>query len=300
MDVLVTGGHGAIGTYVTRTLREGGHDVTVLDVVDGDDDSIQASVTDAEAVAAAVDGTDAVVHLAALLPEACNRDPQRAERVNVGGTLTVFEAAQDAGSRVVYASSKAVLGTPTGVHAHPVYEPIGEDAPKSPTNLYGVTKASVERYAAAYRADGLDVAAVRFASTYGPGKGKAHGDLALLPNAIRRAAAGDSVRITGADQRNDLVYYGDIARGVTSAIETDELNHAAYHIGSGEAASIRRFAEALREQTDAPVEVEGGLNYRDADEPSYCRLDISRARADLGYEPAYPVERGVRNFLNRL
>jgi nucleoside-diphosphate-sugar epimerase len=303
MNLLVTGGSGAIGTFVARELRDADHDVTVFDIEPPEIDGVayvEGDVTDADAVAEAVSAADAVVHLAALLPDACERDPPRAEAVNVGGTLNVFEAAHDRGTRVVYASSKAALGTPTGVHTHPVYEPIGEDAPRSPTNLYGVTKASIERYAAAYRADGMDVAALRFASTYGPGKGQAHGDLALLPNAIRRAAAGDRVRLTGADQRNDLLYYGDIARGVAAAVETDELTHAVYHIGSGEAVSIRTFAEALREQTDAPIEAEGGLNYRDADEPSYCRLDISRARADLGYEPAYPIERGVRDFLKRL
>jgi UDP-glucose 4-epimerase len=309
MNLLVTGGSGAIGAFVVGELRDD-YDVTVFDVeppdVDGSDSDegavayVEGDVTDETAVAEAVSAADAVVHLAALLPDACERNPRRAEAVNVGGTLNVFEAAADHGTRVVYASSKAVLGTPTGVHTHPTYEPIGEDAPKSPTNVYGVTKAAVERYAAAYRADGLDVAALRFASTYGPGKGRAHGDLALLPNAIRRAAAGDPVRLTGGDQRNDLVYYGDIARGVAAAIETDELAHAAYHVGSGEAVSIRTFAEALREYTDAQIEVEGGLNYRDAAEPSYCRLDISRARADLGYEPTYPVERAVRDFLRRL
>lgn len=303
MRIVVTGGSGAIGTFVARKLRDDGHDVTVFDIdpptVDGVE-YVDGDITDEKAVEAAVAGTDTVVHLAALLPDACEQHPPRAEAVNVGGTLAVLEAAREHEVRVIYASSKAVFGTTTGVHTHPTYEPIGEDAPKSPTNLYGVTKEAIERYADAYRANGLEVAAVRFASTYGPGKGQAHGDLALLPDAIRRAANGETVRISGADQRNDLVYYGDIARGIAAAVEADELTHRAYHIGSGEAVPIRVFAEALREHTDATVEVEGGLNYRDADRPSYCRLDISRARADLGYEPAYPVERGVRDFLDRL
>ncbi len=302
MRTLVTGGSGAIGTFAVRELRSAGHDVTVFDVEPPRDDVayVDGDVTDQTEVREAVAGADAVVHLAALLPKACRRNPKRAQAINVGGTLTVFEAAEETGTRVVYASSKAVFGTVTGVHAHPTYEPISEDAPKSPTSLYGVTKASIERFAAAYRADGVEAVALRFASTYGPGKGDAHGDLATLPNAIRRAAEGKPVRLSGADQCNDLVYYRDIGRGIAAAVETDEFEYDAYHVGSGDVFSIREFAEALREYTDASVDLEDGLDYRDADHPSYCQLDISRAQADLGYEPAYPIRDGVRDFLDTL
>ena len=302
MQVLVTGGSGAIGAFVAEALGEAGHDVTVFDRVapDADDVSfVEGSVADAAAVEAGVEGADAVVHLAALLPDACAADPRRAVAVNVGGTLNAFEAALATETRVVYASSKAVLGPIVGRHGHPTYEPIGEDAPRSPTGVYGVTKAAVERLAATYRNRGLDAVGLRFASTYGPGKGAAHGELAMLPEAVRRAARGDPVRIDGADQRNDLVYYGDVARGVVRALEAADPAFGIYHVGSGEAVSVRRFAEALEALTDATVEVTGGLDYRDADEPTYARLDVSRARADLGYEPAYPVERGVADFLDR-
>lgn len=303
MRVLVTGGSGAIGSFVCERLVDAGHDVAVFDPATPDLGAvsfIEGDVTDEPAVREAVGSADAVVHLAALLPDACQRAPRRAVSVNVGGTLNVFEGAADAGTNVVYASSKAVLGPITGVHAHPTYEPIAEDAPRAPADVYGVTKAAVERLARVYRADGLDAVGLRFASTYGPGKGPAHGELAVLPRAIRRAAIGDPVRLDGGDQRNDFVYYADVATGVCAAIETAAPSHAIYHIGSGTAVPVRRVADVLREHTDADVEARGGLNYRDAEAPSYGQLDISRARADLGYEPAYPVERGVVDFLERL
>jgi nucleoside-diphosphate-sugar epimerase len=303
MQVLVTGGSGAIGRFVVDGLRASGHDVTVFDIEppkgDGGD-YVNGDITDEDDVQRAVEQEDVVVHLAALLPRACRRNPRRAEAINVGGTLNVLEKAAEEDIRVIYASSKAVFGTTTGVNTHPEYQPIGEDAPKSPTSIYGVTKATVEQFAADYRQDGLDAAAVRFASTYGPGKGDAHGDLAMLPNAIRRAADGKTVQLKGADQCNDLVYYRDIARGITAAVETDELQYPTYHIGSGKVFSIHEFAEALHEYTDAPINVEEGLNYRDADHPSYCQLDISRARSDLGYQPAFSIRDGVKDFLANL
>lgn len=303
MHLLVTGGGGAIGTFVARTLREEGHEVTAFDLVGCDVEgvtSVEGDVTDEAAVSAAVEGADAVVHLAALLPDACAASPRRAERVNVGGSLTVFEAAVEAGVRVVYASSKAVFGVPRGVHGPPTYAPMGEDAPKDPHSVYGATKLAVERLADAYRRDGADLVGLRFASTYGPGKGDAHGALAYLPSLVRRAAAGEAVAVEGGDQPNDFVYYGDVARGVAAAVEADDPSHAVYHVGSGEAVTLRAFADALRRETDADVTVESGMNFRGAEPPTYCRLDVSRARADLGYEPAYPVDCAVADFVDRL
>lgn len=303
MEVLVTGGSGAIGTVVVDALRSAGQTVTVFDITPPADENVrflQGDITDQEAVREAVSEVDVVVHLAALLPKACRQSPRRADAVNIGGSLNVFEAATESHVRVIYASSKAVFGAITGAHAHPTYKPISEDAATAPTNLYGVTKATVEQFATAYLEDGLECAAMRFASTYGPGKGDAHGDLAILPAAIRQAAAGNPVKLPGADQRNDLLYYVDIAEGIRAAVETAELSYPAYHLGSGMTCSIREFASALEKHADVPVEVEEGIDYRDAAEPSYCQLDISRARADLGYDPSYPIDAGVQHFLEYL
>jgi nucleoside-diphosphate-sugar epimerase len=302
MDVVVTGGSGTIGSFVTSECVQRGHDVTVFDVEEPDASAaryVDGDITRPEDVEAAVADADAVVHMVSLLPPACRSDPRRAERINVGGTLNVLEAVAD-GTRVITVSSKAVFGPITGMHAHPDFEPLGEDAPKAPTTVYGVTKLACERYAAQYKRRGVDVAAVRFASTYGPGKGERHGNRSLVPRAIERAAGGEDVRLPGGDQRNDLVYFGDVANGIADAVETDRLGHLAYHLGSGRAPSIRDFGEALADVTGASVAVDGGLNYRDADTETYCLFDISRARADLGYEPAFSLRDGIRDYLGHL
>jgi UDP-glucose 4-epimerase len=303
MRVCITGGAGAIGRFVVEELDGRGHEVRVFDVTDpdyGEGTFRRGDVTDAEAVADAVAGVDVVVHMAALLPPACREDPVRAESVNVGGTLHAFEAALDAGVRVVYVSSKAVFGPITGRFAHPTYDPLGEEARKSPTSVYGKTKLACEEYLHTYRERGLDAAGVRFASTYGPGKGEAHGDLALIPEAVEAAAAGEDVALPGGDQRNDFVYYRDLARGIRCAVEADSLTHPVYHLGSGAAVPMRAVGAALRERTGASVTVADGLDFYDRGAPTYCRLDVSRARADLGYEPAFPVERAIEDYLDRL
>lgn len=313
MQVLVTGGSGAIGRFVVAELADRGHDVTVFDRIEPEFEGVArgtpkfdyrlGDVTDPEAVADAIDGADAVVHLAGLLPDACEADPRRAERVNVGGTLNVLAAASERdGVRVLCASSKAVYGTVTGEHAHPTYEPVSEDASKSPTDVYGATKLACEQYCRAYaRNEGLDVAWFRFASTFGPGKGDSHGELSLLSRLVEGAAAGERVEVAGVDQRSDFLYYPDLAAGVTAAVESESLSHRAYHLGSGRAAPLRAYVDAARERCpDARIDAEGGLDFFDQLHPRYCRLDISRARADLGYEPQYDPETAVEDYLSRI
>lgn len=312
MQILVTGGSGAIGRFVSGELSRRGHDVTVFDqvapkfsAVDVEPNRIsfvEGDVTEAAAVQDEVKPADVVVHLPALLPDQCEVTPRRAEQVNVGGTLNVLDAAAGTNTRVLCASSKAVYGTVTGVHAHPTYEPMSEDAPKSPTNVYGATKLAVECYCNAYaRNKNLDVAWFRFATTFGPGKGDTHGKLSLLSRLVERGAAGEEITVSGTDQRTDFLYYPDLAAGVAAAVETDTLTYRAYHLGSDQAAPLRAYAESVQSSCpSAEIEIEGGLDFFDQTHPRYCRLDISRARSDLGYEPQFGPEAAVEDYLRRI
>jgi len=284
--------------------------VTVFDIADDeglreqyDYAYVDGDVTDEGAVEAAVGGADAVVHLAALKRPACEEDPKRAQAVNVGGTVKVFDAAAAAAVRVVHVSTKSVFGEVGGPYGHPHYEPLSEDAPKRVVgDVYGLTKTATEAYRRAYiRKHDLDTASFRFASTFGPGKVAVPGKGMLIPDAIEGAARGKTVELTGGDHLNDWIYFGDVARGLVDAVETSTLSYPAYHIGTGELNSLRDFATVLRDVCpDASITVEGGLDPQEKDHPVYARMDASRARSDLGFEPAYGLEGGIRDYVERL
>lgn len=145
------------------------------------------------------------------------------------------------------------------------------------------------------------MAAVRFASTYEPGKGSQHGNRALVPQLIERAARGDQVSVSGGDQQNDFIYYGDIANGIRRVIESEQrLQHRVYHLGSGQTVSLREVATVLGKQTDGHIEVAGGLNFRNQTTPTYCQLDISRASNEFDYTPEYPLAEAVSDYLTRI
>lgn len=310
MDVLVTGGHGAIGRFVVEALDERGHDVVVFDLEPPDPEwgpwpaeFVKGDVTDAGAVDSAVGNVESVIHMAALKRPACEADPRQANRVNVGGTINVFEAAASSSVRVIQVSSKSVIGQAAIPHAYPTYEPLQESAPTLPTDdIYGLTKAATEAYRRAYvRKHDLDVASVRFASSYGPGKVAVPGKGMLIPDLIEGAARGDSVTVPGGDEGNDWIYFGDIAHGLVDAVEAPSLSYPVYHIGTGRLETLVDFASELESMCpDADITVDGGLNPQDQTHPKYARMDISRARCDLGYEPRYTLRDGIRDYIDRI
>lgn len=310
MDVLVTGGSGCIGRCVVDELVARDHSVTIFDRAQPHRSSVEyvsGDVTNESAVKAAVDGNDVVVHLAALIR---SDRKQAIERVNVGGTLNVLEAAAITDARILYASSKAVFGALGGRYGHPEYTPLGPDAPREPVIGYGVTKLASEHYCELYAEQrGLDVAILRFGGTYGPGQVEGYADftdddedaVAVTSSLVERAARGESVTLTGGDQLEDYAYLRDIANGVADAVETPTWTYPAYHISSGTLVSLRDFKRVLdAEFPAADVTIQGGLNHRRDRYPMYCRMDISRARSDLGFEPQYSLREGVLDHVETI
>jgi nucleoside-diphosphate-sugar epimerase len=182
---LVTGGQGFIGSWIVKRLLETGSHVMVLDRAR--DDAILSQVLEREALAALsrIDADIAdtrqvlqacaehevtrIVHLAGLQVPACRRDPVLGARVNVLGTLNVFEAARELRDQVrsvVYASSAAVAGRVEDYDG-----PIADGAPHVPRTHYGVFKAANEGNARVYFLEhGIASVGLRPYTVYGVGR----------------------------------------------------------------------------------------------------------------------------------
>ena len=163
--ILITGGCGFLGAALARRSRAGGPRRVAADVLQGADRTLDA--TDPVAIAALVTELrpDAVVHLAAGLTDAGERDPVATTRLNALGTAAVFAAAESAGvARVIYATSISAVGPTTGA--------VGDDTRLAPGNVYGATKAFCEHLAAAMsvRPNAPAYLGLRFGYVYGPGR----------------------------------------------------------------------------------------------------------------------------------
>jgi UDP-glucose 4-epimerase len=302
--ILVTGAHGAIGSWVVRELIRRGLRVVGLDAAAEPTmpfpelaaaTTIEADIRDTPGLAAVIRDhrVDRIIHLAAIV--LADRDPGLAIEVNSAASARLFEAAfgHDV-ERVVAMSTKGIFGPLEPRYLHPTYEPVPVDHPPSPRGVYDSTKYLVEVAAEHHRLAGADIVVTRLASTFGPGKTSAsHGAVGAHGDVLAAALRGESSRLDlHPDQGHDLVYYADVAAGLADLVLADgRLPSSAYHIGSGRITTVASFAAAV-EGAFPGVRVETGerLAARRA-----CLLDISETTRDAGYRPGFDIRRALED-----
>lgn len=224
MQVAVTGGAGFIGANLCRALIEAGHDVVVIDDFSTGRRSnldalpvrlVEGSILDGAALAEAIAGADAVVHLAALPSVARSlEDPVASHNANATGTLRVLEAARanDVG-HVILASSSSVYG------ANPVL-PKQENLVPMPVSPYAVSKLAAEGYALSYsHCFGLGVLPFRFFNVFGPLQGAGHAYAAVIPAFVDAAMRGEPLTVHGdGGQTRDFTYVDTVTAVICEAI----------------------------------------------------------------------------------
>ncbi len=312
MNILVTGGLGAIGSWATRSVIESGNHPVVFDsatdshlIGDIRDqvDIITGSISDLPSLLSTIANhrIERVIHTAALMPPACHNFPDQAIAINIAGALNVMEACRLSDvKRLVCFSSKAVYGSVPEPHNYPNYVPVPESLRLAPINIYGGTKVMVEELAKNFRSRyGLSVACLRLASTFGPGKSR-HGELAIHSQLIDSALAQVPMKIKqGGEESCDLIFNGDVGRGAVAAVLCDTSNASVFNIGTGQAIRFDDFAAAVRKVVPgASIDVGGGLNYMEQKNPTYCVLDVGLARKELDFRAKYFGEEAVAAYVD--
>ena len=250
--ILVTGGAGFIGSHLAERLLARGDDVVVLDDfstgrranVPTAADVVEADVRNADAVAAAAKGADAVCHIAGQASIFRSFEtPERDLSVNVGGTLAVVEACVREGvPRLVNASSMTAYGEPSRV-------PTPEDEPCIPVSYYGVTKYAAERYVqiAGERSDvDLGVTSLRMFNVYGERQSLTdpyQGVLAIfVGNVLRREPV--TIHSDG-DQTRDFVYIADVVDAWLHVLDAPETSGRVFNVGKGRETSVNALLDAV-------------------------------------------------------
>jgi UDP-glucose 4-epimerase len=309
MKILLTGATGMLGSHVIRCLVERGDspvalsargDPRLLGPLRDQVELTRCDIRDTDALTGLLAGVDTVIHLAALMPAACQERPAEAVEINVSATAGLYAAAARAGvARFVYASSKSAYGPELPAeYGAPEYRPIPEELPARPSWMYDVTKLAGEMVVEAQRrAGGPEATSLRFATIYGPGKGARYGGASVLSALIETALRGGEARLErGGDQVDDVIWVGDAAEGVVRAALNDGPVRELYNIGSGRGIAIREFlATVAGAYPGARIEIGPGLHYM-GEEPTYGVLDVTRAREDLGLIIDPDPVRGARLF----
>jgi nucleoside-diphosphate-sugar epimerase len=304
MRVLITGGYGFIGAWIAKNLLASGDEVFCYDLREDPrrlrlilpDEQIrrvhfvQGDVTDLKGLTDALTTHQIthVIHLAGLQVPTCRADPMLGAKVNVLGTLAVFEAVKALGQqvqRIVYASSAAVFGGPDKYPAGS--QP--DDALLVPSTHYGVFKCCNEGNARIYFQDhGISSVGLRPWTVYGPGR-----DLGMTSEptkAIKAALLGRPYHISFGGW-TDFQYVDDVAKAVALCCSRPYSGAKSYNL-RGAVVTMQEFHAALTR-----VLPEAGKLVTLGTQQIAIAYDLSDdgITRDLGAMPKTPLDDGIRD-----
>ena len=290
---IVTGGAGFIGSHVVDALLADGAEVAVIDDLStGSRERIadqatlhELDIVDAEQLSAVVAAFEpqAVFHLAAQASVVASvADPARDCAVNVQGTLNVLQAAGRAGAPVVFTSTGGAL------YGDEAPMPTPEDRIPAPLSPYGASKWAAEAYVRTWAlSSGTPHAVCRLGNVYGP-RQNPHGEAGVVAIFSEHLYDGRRPTLYGHGRpTRDYIYVEDVVSAMLAA-----CSHAGvYNIATGVETDVMTIWQRLSEI--AGVSIEPELADLRPGELQHSRLDISRARAELGWEPGIAIAEGL-------
>jgi nucleoside-diphosphate-sugar epimerase len=305
--VLLTGGYGCIGSWIVRNLLEREQDVWIYDLKEDlhrlrlvlDNNQLSHShflfgdVTDLDRLRGAIreQKITHLIHLAGLQVPVCKANPLLGAKVNVLGTLAVFEAVRQSDEqvqRLVYASSAAVFGPPDIYPAGP----LADDVPLVPSTHYGAFKSCNEANARIYFQDhGLSSIGLRPWTVYGVGRD--FGMTSEPTKAIKALALGHPYHISYGGVQ-DLQYVDDVAKTFIHCLEAPFQGAKSYNL-RGQVVDLPTFHQALCSVDPTASEL---ITYGERQIGIAFDLDDSALQRDLGPMPCASLVHGIRETLN--
>ena len=308
--VLVIGGAGFIGSFVTaELLKEGAAEVIIYDnFTRGKLTNITESlkdprckvfpfggdVRDIDILDTAMQGCDYVFHLAAMWLLHCKDYPRTAFEVNIAGTFNVLEACvKNKIKKLIYSSSASVYGDAVEV-------PMTENHPFNNKNFYGATKIAGEAMCTAFNDRyGLEVIGLRYMNVYGPGQDQHAAYTGVIPIMLNKIDANEPPIINGdGSQAYDFIYVEDVARFNITALKSD-VKHAFYNVGTEVQTTIRQLCDLILNLKKSDLKVTY-KPYSADDARALVQNRIGSAKKsidELGFEYNYSLKQGLERLI---
>ena len=306
--ILVTGAEGFIGSHLTELLVREGFDVKAMvqynsfnnwGWIDTFDPEIKdrleiflGDVRDPNGVRTAMEGCDAVFHLAALIAIPYSyHSPDMYVDTNIKGTLNILQAARDLNTeRILVTSTSEVYGTAQ-------YVPIDEKHPYQGQSPYSATKIGADRLAESfYRSFNLPVTIVRPFNTYGPRQSAR----AVIPTIITQLLAGKKeIKLGSLQPTRDFNYVKDTARGFLEIYRSDRTIGEEINIATQREISIGELAEELIRQIapDAKIVCDEIRVRPEKSEVERLLGSNEKIKALTAWRPQYTLEEGLKETI---
>lgn len=308
MKVLITGADGFIGSHLTEAVVRAGYKVRAFVLynsfnswgwldrcapdVKGSFEVFAGDVRDPHGVRTAMQGCDAVLHLAALIAIPYSyHSPDTYIDTNIKGTLNIVQAARELSlSKVIHTSTSEVYGTARFV-------PITEGHPLQGQSPYSASKIGADHIALSFNAAfGTPVTVIRPFNTYGPRQSAR----AVIPTIITQIANGErELKLGALHPTRDFNFVADTVAGFIAALESDRGVGEVINLGSNYEISIGDTARTIAEVMGAEIHVLTDEQRLRPEKSEVDRLWASNAKAVelLGWQPAYGGQEGFRRGL---
>ena len=303
MAVLITGGYGQLGSWLTYRFAGEGKEVIVLDVVGKDLDYlkeikdkirfVRASVLDfpklVEVFIRYKDKIEGIIHTVAITADpSLEGNPHQALMINLTGTVNMLELAR------LFKIKKFLFASSGAVYGEVKDNPSELTHPLHPSDLYGASKVAGELIGQQYEHHyGLDFRSARLYFFFGPGRLPSQ-QTELFKNLLGPLEGLPGLKLEkGADQKLGFTYVKDIAYGTYLLYKAENLKHKSVNISSEQPISFLRMVSLAQKYSDKPTQVEIGPGKLF---PRGETLDISLAKEELGFYPQYTVEEGMREY----
>jgi len=301
---LVTGGAGFIGSHIAETLVRRGDRVRVLDNLStghvSNMDSfrdrvefIEGDLTDADALAKAVEGVDCIFHEAALASVPMSLEqPLATNAACVTGTVTLLAAAQKAKvRRVVYAASSAAYGD------QPTCSKRENDLP-APLSPYAAAKLAGELYCRAFwESFRLETVSIRYFNVFGPRQDPNSPYSAVIPLFITQMLAGAQPVVYGdGRQSRDFSFVGNVVHANLLAADAPNVAGRTINAADGRSIDLLTLLGLLNQFLD--LNVQPAFAPPRAGDVRESQADITLARTLLGYEPQVDFQEGLRRSID--
>lgn len=305
--VLVTGGAGFIGSTVVRKCLDSGHEVVVLDNFSSGSKNefenleslgvkaIIGDIRDSESVANAMQGCDAVVHLAAQssVPYSI-KNPQENNSINIEGTQLILNHCNQFNvKKIIIASSAAVYGREDRL-------PLKEENAGDLLSPYAESKWENELQIIASRLNGQNAVALRFFNVYGPGQRAEGGYAAVIPKFIDMMVNGKAPTINGDGlHTRDFVHVDDVSKLILSMIENEWLavNNHVYNVATGIKTSLLDLVTSIKKGLESnSINTDNLSPIFDEERKGDIRhsiADVHKISQDYDWEAMITFEQGI-------